>query len=502
MDIATNLYIYKVVCCVTRSITLIKTQESHLATRSTLTVIMAPRQSLQVTQPVSSRMRRNSASFLPELPLQSLDESSPSKNPELSHPSKNRQPSKNRSTRTALVGVKLGSIELSTHPASAQQSRTYPSASPQENRPTLERYAVSNPERNRKLNTERFDDRPIPLSKFQLEREKQSAREAAMPVGGGLSEPEKSPGVKKWSSGKRIADIKNLAPPTQTVAATIPLGLEDTASPDEPTKTASSGSSVKALDLHNKLQKCFESNLTNAEEQGSIYVYLDPSRPALRKIGRSKDVENRKKKLQYDCGLTLQLVHDRTVNYHKRAETLIHCDLLDLCQPYVCDKCGAKHGEWFSVGDQLARTVVDKWVDFMRQEKPYDPISRPLRPFWTHLISAREPLFKDKNLDIDTLRIYWARILSPSLLDRFDYKMSTLLAHTIWMFLWKFWWQVNAVGAWTMTFIAFQNHVTFLIMFSFIMGTFISMSRDLNQFPQLSKSAKKGKARASLSSPP
>jgi hypothetical protein len=134
----------------------------------------------------------------------------------------------------------------------------------------------------------------------------------------------------------------------------------------------------------------------------------------------------------------------------------------------------------------------------MRQERPYDPALGTLRPFWTHLISAREPLFKDKNLDIDTLRIYWARILSPSLHDRFDYKMSTLLDHTIWMFLWKFWWHVNTVGAWMITFISFQNHATFFIMFSFIIETFISMSGEFNQLTRPSKSAKKGKARASL----
>jgi hypothetical protein len=159
----------------------------------------------------------------------------------------------------------------------------------------LERCAVSNPERTRKPNNKRVDDWPPPLFKLPPGKEEQPIREAAIPVGGGLSEQEKSPSVKKWSSREKIADIKDPAPPMQMIAATMPLGLEDTASPDEPTKPASPGSSMKASNLHNRLQKCFESKLTDAEEQGSIYIFLDPDRPTLRKIGRSTDVEDRQK---------------------------------------------------------------------------------------------------------------------------------------------------------------------------------------------------------------
>jgi hypothetical protein len=262
-----------------------------------------------------------------------------------------------------------------------------------------------------------------------------------------------------------------------------PLKVEETVNPDETRNAASSGSSLNTLEVHNRLQHIFESKLTSCDEQGSIYVLLDPKRPELRKIGRSKNTDNRKKTIEYTCGLSLQLVHHRTVNYHMRAEILIQRDLGDLCRPYVCEKCGTKHGEWFQLGEQLARTTVNKWVDFIRQERPYDTSSRELQPFWKHQILAKEPLFKHQNLDIDTLRMYWSHVLSPSLLDRLYYEISTLLAHAVWKFLWKFWWQVSTAIAWTMTFIAFQNHATFLLMLSFILGSFVSISKDFGQFP-------------------
>jgi hypothetical protein len=444
---------------------------------------MAPRQSLHAVLPVPSQEHGRSAISLPGLPLQSQNDSIPLKNPNSSKNSRRTQLSNKPTTRTALVDLNTRSEELLTLPISAQQLRSHPSASLSEDRPTLERHAVSNPERYRKPKTKRFDDRPIPAPRLRLEETKPSTSAKTVSAGRGLLELEESPSAEVRFYRKEITDTTNTKQPKQTVKAKQPLNQEDTTNPDGTTNSTSPRSSPNILEVHNRLQNLFESNLTPCDEQGSIYVFLDPKRPELRKIGRSKDIDTRKKAIEFDCGLSLQLVHYRTVNYYKRAEDLIQRDLEDLCRPYICEECGKKHGEWFRLGDQLARTTVNKWVDFIRQERPYDASSRELRPFWKHQISTKEPLFKHKNLDIDTLRMYWSHALSPNLLVRLDYEISTLRAHAVWKFLWKFWWQVNAAGAWTITFIAFQNHATFLIMLLSILGSFISISNDFGQFP-------------------
>jgi hypothetical protein len=452
---------------------------------------MASRKSLQAGVPlVSSREHRRSVPPSPELSLQSREKFISSKNPELSKASQKPQPSKNNTTRTELIDLKTRSKESLTLPLSAQQLRSHPSTYLSDDPSTLGRHAASNPKCDRKPNTGRFDDRSIPTPQFQPGKQQQSTKGKATPLGRGRLGLEESPSAKEWPSREKMTDTANPALPKQPVLTELPLDLEDTASPDESTTPTSPGSSVTTLQIHNKLQKSLERNLTKSDRQGFIYVFLDPERRGLLKIGRSDNTEIRQKQIQYTCGLKLQLVHERTVDYCVRAEVLIHHDLLDLCRPYLCEKCGLKHGEWFDVGDEFARTTVNKWVDFIRQEKPYDPVSRALQPFWTHLISAKEPLFKCGVLDIDTLRLRWSHLLSPSLLDRLYYKISTLLAHAVWKFLWKFWWQVNAAGAWTMMFIAFQNHVTFLIMLVSILGSFISMSRDFSQLPKTLRSRK------------
>lgn len=235
---------------------------------------------------------------------------------------------------------------------------------------------------------------------------------------------------------------------------------------------------MRALNIHEKLQKELKNELTTYDGNGHIYVLLDPSRPHLRKIGMSTDTFERIKAINSNCGIAVELRHVRATSNHKRVESLIKHDLSNLCQPYQCAECGQRHKEWFIMDDEFATTIVNKWVDFMRQEQPYDETLRTLKPFWGHLLDTREPLFKTQDLDIDTLRMQWSDMLSPPLIVRLECSMSTLLAHGIWKLVWRFWWQLNAAGAWTIAYFAFQNRAVFLFMLSAILGTFISIAKE------------------------
>ncbi|KAF2133264.1 hypothetical protein P153DRAFT_381702 [Dothidotthia symphoricarpi CBS 119687] len=274
----------------------------------------------------------------------------------------------------------------------------------------------------------------------------------------------------------------NGASPKQNVS-----GPDTTVRPQKSPEFNSPGSTATVLEIHTRLQDTFESDLTNSDQRGSIYVLLDPNRPELRKIGISTNVGKRQKSIQYACGLKLHLIHERTVDNYKRVEALVQDDLWNVCRPYKCQKCGTKHGEWFNVDNHLARETVDKWVKFMREEQPYDTTSKTLQPFWRHLIAVREPLFKEKSLDIDTLRMHWAHMLSPSVPIRLHYRVCM-----VWRFVWRFYWQVNATSAWVGVFVAFQNRLTFLFMLSSIVGVFISMYGGGDDWsPRASKSPRK-----------
>ncbi|KAF1846307.1 uncharacterized protein K460DRAFT_367115 [Cucurbitaria berberidis CBS 394.84] len=285
----------------------------------------------------------------------------------------------------------------------------------------------------------------------------------------------------------KIAVTTKLSASPKPKKSKTPLDLEDEPSPDEQTKNQTSNLPKDATGVQRRLREAFESTLTPKDREGYVYIFRDPTRPDLRKIGRSFSPESRLKQVEYKCGLKLVLVHDRRVGYYTRTERLIHAELTDLCHPYTCKTCGAKHGEWFQLDDHTSRASVDKWVNFMRVESPYDLVSKELHLFWRHWVAKREPLFTE-GFDVKNLRKTWAHILSPSSLDRLNYQIENLSAHSVWGTLWKFSWQVNAVLAWTTAFVVFQHPSTFVAMFVSISCTFMRMSQDLQQVRQSSPS--------------
>lgn len=253
-----------------------------------------------------------------------------------------------------------------------------------------------------------------------------------------------------------------------------PLDIEDETYLDGKSTSNPTGLQVGGSQLHERLLEKFTSRLTRKDQSGYVYIFSDPKRPHLHKIGRAKKTDNRLRQIRYSCGLQLELVKQYQVDYYARTEGLIHAYLSDLCQPYVCETCHAKHGEWFEIGNRAAQAYVNTWVKFMCQESPYDKDSKELQPFWKNLVRLQARLFKD--LDTGTVREGWDRILSPTTIDRISYKFQ-IVAELVW----KFYWPVNAIVAWTVAFAAIQHPATFAFLAASVIGTFITMAQDFHR---------------------
>lgn len=228
------------------------------------------------------------------------------------------------------------------------------------------------------------------------------------------------------------------------------------------------------LQLHTRLKAKIEERLTPKDQRGCIYIFSDPKRPHLHKIGRAKNTLARKQQINYSCGLTLQLVGSIEVENYVRVEGLVHIFISDLCRPYECTKCGTKsHGEWFEISEDSAWTHATKWGNFMNTATPYDAISKELHPYVRNLVPN-----VPKGLDIDVIRSNWEQVLSAGFTDRLRYLVGNVCT-----VLWKFCWHAHAMLAWTVTFIAVPHSIVFVIMAASVVGTFVAMvnDRDLNR---------------------
>lgn len=293
--------------------------------------------------------------------------------------------------------------------------------------------------------------------------------------------PEIPRSVNNVKSRGRAKDSHNIVYAAQ-------LGLEDDNNPEGALESPSN-----ATELHTKVRTLLETTLTQYDVKGYVYIFFDPKRPKHHKIGRSKNPMERKKQLNYQCGLNLRLVESVPVDYYVRTERLVQTYLSDLRRTYKCSACGAKHGEWFEIAKEPALAAMTQWTNFMIQENPYDSETRQLQPFFNDLIKRRDRLFADAGSRFEVTRDHWKRVLSPSFLDRFLFKFNKM-----WALLWQFYWPVNTMVAWTVAFVTSRHPITFVLMAISVFGTFISISDEIHRLRSSSVSSKKKSARKGL----
>jgi T5orf172 domain len=141
------------------------------------------------------------------------------------------------------------------------------------------------------------------------------------------------------------------------------------------------------------------------EEDGYIYIFRSkpdafPGKKYV-KIGKTQQTPEKRKR-QWEQGCKFEFIHiedkkDKRFLYYHAVERIIKAELYNERRKYKCNKCGKRHdlelgqdsvrstktehGEWFEVSEEKALEVVNKWRDWVIENKPYKP-DGSLRARW------------------------------------------------------------------------------------------------------------------------
>jgi T5orf172 domain len=116
--------------------------------------------------------------------------------------------------------------------------------------------------------------------------------------------------------------------------------------------------------------------LTAAQKRiGKIYLFDRPSDPEYCKIGfTNKLVQERFKYLQQRCKYVPHLGHK--VEDVPNAKHVVHIELMQYRRKERCCRhnpdCVRQHEEWFEIDVEQAAQVMDRWVKWVRDARPYD----------------------------------------------------------------------------------------------------------------------------------
>jgi hypothetical protein len=251
-------------------------------------------------------------------------------------------------------------------------------------------------------------------SEFQA-YEQDCKRSSKIDVPGAFGDP--------GDSDRDIPSINTQAGPiTAKTEDGAEINLEDDDYPEGRPSVDRSKMQADSPLIHDRLKEKLNRRLTSTDQRGYVYIFTDPRRPGLLKIGRTKSILKRMGQIDYACGLSIKLVKHFEVENYIRTESLIHTYILDLRGPYECAKCGRNHGEWFKISKHSAEKFAERWATFMTQERPYDANSNELRPFFQDLVRLRGGV--PENGENDELRNSWIRILLPTATDRFKFQFD------------------------------------------------------------------------------
>lgn len=139
---------------------------------------------------------------------------------------------------------------------------------------------------------------------------------------------------------------------------------------------------LSKVPIQKELQKYLTRPLApkDSTQTGFIYVFWYPGGFGHVKIGYAKDIEKRMNEWSKQCGrkpekyFPSEQADMEPVPHRLRVEQLVHAELARYRKEEPrCGECGRRHIEWFEVDVNFAISVVQKWVNWMR-ERPYEPV--------------------------------------------------------------------------------------------------------------------------------
>jgi T5orf172 domain len=154
-----------------------------------------------------------------------------------------------------------------------------------------------------------------------------------------------------------------------------------------------------------------------AKLHGYVYIFTRPDDPSLVKIGFTTCPSGRRvaawgrsccyaANMEFDTGLVPnawlveKLVHEELKQYRKIEQ---RCKWKAMCP--------TKHQEWFALGVQEAKRVVERWAGWIRKYRPWGP-DHALTPEWLSLLDKYRVALKGPDRDIQMWE-RWARMEKP-----------------------------------------------------------------------------------------
>jgi len=157
------------------------------------------------------------------------------------------------------------------------------------------------------------------------------------------------------------------------------------------------------------------------KQRGYVYIFRDPARPNILKIGKTDlEVSRRRENIERRCRITLETVYQEgegmdllPLRNCQRAEQLVHKELANYNRRHLCPTCKERHKEWFAVSEDLAKKTVQRWVTFIRKQ-PYDE-NGVLHDFWQERLYCMErPNLNEKPEDHDIRHERWKFVITAT----------------------------------------------------------------------------------------
>jgi hypothetical protein len=132
---------------------------------------------------------------------------------------------------------------------------------------------------------------------------------------------------------------------------------------------------MTANDTHTKIIGYLGEPLKNTDDIARVYVFSDPDRPEIIKIGSAQNPSERKDELVKKCRFPSLTMHFQSEIMSSavasKVETLAHYELGFFRRRFNCGSCSINHREFFQVDWRIAESVVKRWTGFFKFE-PYD----------------------------------------------------------------------------------------------------------------------------------
>lgn len=123
---------------------------------------------------------------------------------------------------------------------------------------------------------------------------------------------------------------------------------------------------VTADYIHGKITKYLKTPLGTKTEFAQVYIFQDPDRPSIIKIGSSQCPKDRLDEHMMKCKFKpitpIYLSKQLEEAHATKVEKLAHKELLHFRRRFSCGGCTSRHAEFFEIEWERARSIVERWI--------------------------------------------------------------------------------------------------------------------------------------------